>query len=36
MKRFKTIAQFASALLVSVGLVAGAAQAQTINLTAAL
>ena len=36
MKRFKTIAQFASALLVSVGLVAGAAQAQTIKIGAPL
>lgn len=36
MKQFKTIAQFASALLVSVGLVAGAAQAQTIKIGAPL
>jgi len=36
MKRFKAIAQFASALLVSVGLVAGVAQAQTIKIGAPL
>ena len=36
MKRFKAIAQFASALLVSAGLVAGAAQAQTIKIGAPL
>ena len=36
MKRFKAITQFASALLVSVGLVAGAAQAQTIKIGAPL
>ena len=36
MKRFKVIAQLASALLVSAGLVAGAAQAQTIKIGAPL
>jgi len=36
MKRFKAITQFASALLVSVGLVAGVAQAQTIKIGAPL